>query len=699
MKRSGVRPALLQGAVGLVVLALASHRSAEPTIWRYSARYLAFLVLAGGAGLLVCWLLANPRRWASWIGPGRDALRARLGPAVEAHWKVVALLGIALHLALVAVYLPPSSVFSTDPVLETDYAHHFHQVELAVQAFSSGRTWTYDPTFCAGYPEGTLFDVDVKLAEVTAFLITRLGVQLPLAYNLTILGAFASVPFLLLAFCRNFGLDRRTTLLVLYTGVLLWHAQPMLVLFNSSGMFGFVFAVYWALYTASVLHRCLERPGPGTLLWLLLALAVGFHAHILAPFLMVAPFAALYGRRFRTLPWKTHVLLAVAALGAVAANAWWIRNVVAFWDDRVATTFFPPKSLVELLETLIGMKELAPALAVLGLWGFLSSRRKNPALALAGSVSIAWYSVLTWLLVSVPFLRGLEPARFEIPCVVVAMIGTSLGIGAVLDGFEWPRVGLARAVPILLVVAVFAAQALGPRTPFENRFRDRPDDLAPLNDWIAASTSSAGRIAFMDRSPGYMTAARVACYNQRQFIGGPFSQLNMRHSHASFTEDRFLGQRLADLTGDEVASLLERYNIRWVVTTTDEGAATFRTLGPLVEPLESFVLREPGAGADSVEDSPFGQYRRPESHSPITTFRARGDWSWFLVGSGRLTAAPNRITVSDASPGGVVIKYHWVEPLRTSPSLPVRPYPVEGSPVGFVQVENGSVRNFTISPR
>jgi hypothetical protein len=120
--------------------------------------------------------------------------------------------------------------------------------------------------------------------------------------------------------------------------------------------------------------------------------------------------------------------------------------------------------------------------------------------------------------------------------------------------------------------------------------------------------------------------------------------------------------------------------------------------GALVEPFESFVLHEPGAAPIRSRTHPSGG-----TDAPRANFRSRPSGSGRLElvsrGSGRLTAAPNRITVSEASPGGVVIKHHWVEPLRTSPPLPVGPYPVEGSPVGFVQVENGSVRNFTISPR
>ena len=218
--------------------------------------------------------------------------------------------------------------------------------------------------------------------------------------------------------------------------------------------------------------------------------------------------------------------------------------------------------------------------------------------------------------------------------------------------------GLTLAFPLAVVLAAFALQALGPRTPFEDRFRDRRHHLAPLNAWIAENTTNEGRVAFMDRSPGYMSAARTAYFNPRQYIGGPFSQLNMVHSHASFTEDRFLGWRLPELTRDRVAHLLDLYNVGWIVTTTDEGAAMFRQFEPLLAEEGHFVLREPGASTEG-SDSPFGGYRRRESDFPITLFRVDREGGWFLKGSGRVEASPHRLTVSDASPGGVVLKSHW----------------------------------------
>ena len=56
------------------------------------------------------------------------------------------------------------------------------------------------------------------------------------------------------------------------------------------------------------------------------------------------------------------------------------------------------------------------------------------------------------------------------------------------------------------------------------------------------------------------------------------------------------------------------------------------------------------------------------------------------------------IEVTDASPGGVVLKYHWYPGLRSDPPLPVRPYDAPDLAAPFIAVDNGEVRAFTIRP-
>ena len=64
--------------------------------------------------------------------------------------------------------------------------------------------------------------------------------------------------------------------------------------------------------------------------------------------------------------------------------------------------------------------------------------------------------------------------------------------------------------------------------------------------------------------------------------------------------------------------------------------------------------------------------------------------SYFLKGSGELEAAINRITIHSPSEGEIVLKYHWIEGLKTDPPLEIGSVKVLDDPVGFIRLRNTS---------
>ena len=68
----------------------------------------------------------------------------------------------------------------------------------------------------------------------------------------------------------------------------------------------------------------------------------------------------------------------------------------------------------------------------------------------------------------------------------------------------------------------------------------------------------------------------------------------------------------------------------------------------------------------------------------------------FLEGSGTISVEFGKIHVKNASSGKVVIRYHWIPGLKAVPALPVKRLEVEGDPVGFIEINNGNVRDFAL---
>jgi hypothetical protein len=615
-------------------------------------------------------------------------LRKALPEISPRAFAALAAAALVAHVALVFVFLPPGVAFSAEPILETDYAHHYHSVADVVAAMSrDGRAWAYDPGFCAGYPEGTLFDVDLKLIELVVFALAKLGVGVGRAYNLTVLSFFLAAPVLLLGACRSFGWPRTPTLLVLASGVLLWHGSPMIVSFDAQGMCAFVLATYAALYVAAALDRYLRDPTPAAYAILVLSVAIGLHVHILMPFLLLGPVLALYLPAIRALPLRRHALLALAAVIAGLANAWWIRSVVRFYPYRLPTPFHAAAYWFSLRAFATQITSPPIVGGILGAAGFALVRRERPAIARMGLASLAWYFFLSDLSAHVPLIHTLEPERFRIPLAVFGLVGSALGACAVLA--DPARHRLPARVAVVAAAAVLYQRELRPYAPYLTRFRATKEDLEPLVSWLEQHTTKDARVALMDTTPGFVAPARLQHYVDRAFIGGPFAQLDMAHNYASFTAYRFFTRKMAEVTREDVAKYADAYNIGWIVTATADACERFASFAPVVRKVASFDVTE---RAPDVREH---RFERAPVH-PICAFEVARAHGWLLEGSGEVEAGLDRIAVRGASPGHVVLPFHWLGTLAVDPPLPLVRRKVEYSPVGFIEVDNGTVRDFVV---
>ena len=146
----------------------------------------------------------------------------------------------------------------------------------------------------------------------------------------------------------------------------------------------------------------------------------------------------------------------------------------------------------------------------------------------------------------------------------------------------------------------------------------------------------------------------------------------IRPHRADLSSGIFLGSSLSEWPAERLAAALARYNVGTIVVW-------------------SSVARERLAAASNVV-TPAG--RQGIFHA----YRTRVPPSFLMVGSGTVRARPNSIAVTDASAGGVVLRYHWYPGLCSDPPLPVRPHDAPDLAMPFIAVDNGDVGAFTIRP-
>jgi len=184
----------------------------------------------------------------------------------------------------------------------------------------------------------------------------------------------------------------------------------------------------------------------------------------------------------------------------------------------------------------------------------------------------------------------------------------------------------------------------------------------------------------------------------RELIGGPFSEMNLIHSYASFATGRLFLTPIRDLTVANLEAYADRFNIKWVIATTAESCEVLASLSPFVTQVNEFIQSSQNARTTSNRsDSPFQEFWQEDvPKTEVCFFELASTPDYFFEGSGRVVADLNRISVSNASRGRIVLKYHWLESLKTDPELPLRRFDIIDSPVGFIEVENGDIGSFDI---
>ena len=78
-------------------------------------------------------------------------------------------------------------------------------------------------------------------------------------------------------------------------------------------------------------------------------------------------------------------------------------------------------------------------------------------------------------------------------------------------------------------------------------------------------------------------------------------------------------------------------------------------------------------------------------------FQARRDPSFFIRGSGSIKADYDRIEIDNPSSGEIVIKYHWLETLKTEPKVEMEPVMMRDDPIPFIKLNNPGYDRITIS--
>ena len=581
------------------------------------------------------------------------------------------------HIVGMICYINWNDLWYNPPIHYTDYATHYASVESIQHFMADGQLWGYSPFFHAGFPDGTLFDVDNKAIEVASWLIHRLGLSLPHAFNAVIVMLIAIAPLMVYLASRILGLAPATAGLAQLIALMLWYGDPTVRWMWQGGTLAFASAALGSLVAASGFWRWASRGDGawwGGALWFLLG-ALLFWLHPWAFFVLVAPLAIGTLVAWRRWSWRERLVPLLWSGWVLVLNWPWLSLVLRFMATKTSSEQFLQGGLPSLLDDLhagyTGLRLIVLGLAALGLWRWRRAgegRWQPIAAGIIAGLLLAYVGVYMGL-------SDAQPYRFVMPALFWAALPAAGFVGDV-----WKRSPRNAAI-CALALSLAAAWPLYQARP---RWRQQPDGTPvdylsgpqPAEQAVCAALRDldlqSGRVLIND----WRLGAWLPACSGAQVVGGPFLWVFTTYGYTNAGLDDMFGQPIRQLDREQMVALLLRYNVRWMVINT--------SLPTQYYTLATWQHDHPGL---LVPRSTHGVFRIYEVAQPE---------SWFFAGTGQVTADYNRLEVRRASAGGLVLKYHWIDTLRAEPALPIRPIMIAPDPVPFIAVDNGQVTDFAI---
>ena len=612
------------------------------------------------------------------------------GVQQRASW-LVTLCAALLQLFLQAQVFPLSALNDDQQLLHIDSAFHQYQMEVARQLCAEGQVSGFDPLFAAGQVAGLVSNASAKLQAVFACVAGTAAAVGPVYKHISFWQGVAA-PALAASAAALFGLGPMATAVAALLAMLGWWTGGVRW-YHTAGMVSYVISAYLTLPFVVAFWRCSLKPSWGGAFGVALVGAVGMWIHPLFPLgavLAGGPLLAM-GLRSRS-QLGSAAMLAVAGLVAMLLlNHVWIVDSMRLlgasgYQQPYQRAVVPDLPLLEMLgraPTAGGGLRLGSALlaGVALSWMTLQGPLRPALLGLVvgGTLLMTWaavgalipgggvlqpnrFSVLAWLCLLIPAAAGLSAA----PASLFAALSVARGRRVVPAALMAALIAAAVAVSAF---AVWEAQREILASPGTGRYAVAPPEVkgsGPVSkqivQFLQQRTQPGARVLFetsMARvHDGAHMAGLYALAASREFVGGPYPHMDFASAWDGFA----MGARYEQRTPQALASLLDTYNVRWMLCHSASCKQAMRAL-----PLTSEVAQL----------------------GPVSAFERASSPGYVIQGTGRVVqSCINRVEIVDASGSPLVLRYHWVPGLRSEPSGRVVPVPLLDGARPFVAIHD-----------
>jgi hypothetical protein len=601
------------------------------------------------------------------------------------------------HLVATLFFFPPEDVVNNRPVLTLDYAVHFYEAERAREIFPrSLRLYTYDPYFMAGYPGGTVLEIDANGTALWCALIRFLDTAR--AYKLFIMLAYLLVVFTIYSGCRRLQLRFDEAVYAVLVFLVYWHwGKPYAGDFRFAGMFAYLFVCHLSFYLVGLFRSVLDGE-PSKRFYLLGPLA--FFVHPTAAVLLPVPFLALLmivGRKIPAGParreWGTRVLGRMVLWSALVlvVNAIWLVPFLRYLDIKIPSESFFQIEGVRGLLSLLARPGSIPALvlmvlATVGFVRLIGQRRLAEAVA-PGAASL-FCLFIAGFGVYLPLFDQMEPGRFLVPSFIfmapLAGVGLTMLVDVAGQIFHAPLRGrFAGACVIVPLLSMSVLALVASRASYVHTLSTTPSsELDEALEALRRSVGPTGRLMVED-GPAWIYgdshfASVIPLYTGVEQIGGPYAFAFIKHNFTTFQTARTMGTPLVRMYPGTLLEYIELYNVHWILTATRECAGYVKNL-TYVKALWS--------------SKHFALWEVPSSSTFASEPGVKVQASYGMI---HVTIAPG---AGRTPPERILLKYHWDRGLAVASPARISMAKRLNDPVPFILLEPNGATDIRIAFR
>jgi hypothetical protein len=300
---------------------------------------------------------------------------------------------------------------------------------------------------------------------------------------------------------------------------------------------------------------------------------------------------------------------------------------------------------------------------------YLYQKKQEKHLALSLFSSLIIFLIIGFLGSRIG-LGTLQPGRFLMPAAILM----SLIIAKVFKDLIREK----NTLYLTMIIALFISSICAPQSFGYGYNACSPRGEAKrLLDFIRNNIKNSGRILVQDsekRDPyfGCHFPGIIPHATSKEMAGGPGWVLYKDFKFVSFIDDTVFGRKpLKKISDYRLKQYLELYNIRYILTYSNIAHEFFGKSN-----MFKHIFK---AGAYNI-------YEYLESKG-----------SYCYEGTADIRVDYDKIFVENASPGTIILKYHYIDTLRIRPDwLKIGPVRLMDDPIPFIKVENGTCTNFTI---